>query len=51
MGTEEFIKKMSPYNTEMLNKQKAEEEAAYKAEVEKTAAFNKAVNEAMGGTE
>lgn len=47
MGTEEFNKKLAPFNEEMekLSEMKASEE--YKARVEEQAAFNKAVNAAM----
>ena len=47
MGTEDFNKKMAPFNDEMekLANMKASEE--YKARVEEQAAFNKAVNAAM----
>ena len=47
MGTDEFIKKMSPFNDEIAKKQKEEDQAAYNAKVAETAAFNNAVNAAM----
>lgn len=51
MGTEEFIKKLAPYNDEIAKKIKTEEEANYNTKVAETAAFNKAVNKAMEGEE
>lgn len=51
MGTDTFVKKMSPYNDEISKKQKEEQDRLYNEEVKKTADFNKAVNAAMGGTE
>lgn len=47
MGTEEFIKKMSPFNDEIAKKTKAETDAAFNAKVDETVAFNKAVNAKM----
>lgn len=47
IGTDDFIKKMSPYNDEIAKKQKADEEAAFNKAVSEQAAFNKAVNAAM----
>lgn len=51
MGTDTFIKKMSPYNNEIAKKQKEESDRIFNEEVQKTANFNKAVNAAMGGSE
>lgn len=47
MGTDEFIKKMAPFNDEIAKKQKDEATAAFNTKVAETAAFNKAVNKAM----
>lgn len=47
IGTDDFIKKMSPYNDEIAKKQKAEKEAEFNKAVTEQVAFNKAVNEAM----
>ncbi len=49
MGTDEFIKKMAPYNDEIAKHQKEEADAIYQQKVRETADFNKAVNAAMGG--
>lgn len=49
LGTDEFVKKMAPYNNEIAKKQKEEAEATYQQKVKETADFNKAVNAAMGG--
>lgn len=49
MGTDDFIKKMSPYNNEIAKKQKEEDNAIFNSRVAETAAFNKAVNDAMKG--
>lgn len=51
MGTDEFIKKMAPFNDEIAKKKKAEADAEFNRQVNETAAFNKAVNAAMGGNE
>lgn len=52
MGSDEFIKKMSPYNNSIAKRKKDEETAEFNRQVEAAAAFNKAVNAAMeGGTE
>lgn len=51
MGTDEFIKKMAPYNDEIAKKQKDEATAEFNNRVAETAAFNKAVNAAMEGAE
>lgn len=48
MGTEEFFKKLTPYNDEIKNREKEEADAAYLQKVRETAAFNKAVNAEMG---
>lgn len=50
MGTDEFIKKMAPYNDEIAKKEKDEADKIYQQEVQKTADFNKAVQAAMGGS-
>lgn len=47
MGTDLFMKKMSPFNDEIAKKQKAAAEKEYTDKVNETAAFNKAVNKAM----
>lgn len=49
MGTDEFIKKMAPYNDEIAKKQKEEATKEFNARVAETAAFNNAVNNAMKG--
>ena len=51
MGTKEFIDKLAPYNDEIKKKKKDEFDAAFNEKVSQTAAFNKAVNEAMKGDE
>ena len=51
MGTKEFIEKLSPYNDEIKKKKKDEYDAAFNEKVAQTAAFNKAVNDAMKGDE
>lgn len=43
IGTNDFIKKMSPYNDEIAKKQKEESEAAFNKAVSEQVAFNKAV--------
>lgn len=48
IGTKEFLEKMAPFNDEALKKQKAEKESAFNEAVAEQAAFNKAVNAAMG---
>lgn len=48
IGTDEFIKKMSPFNDSIAKRQKDEETAKFNAAVAEQAAFNKAVNAAMG---
>lgn len=47
MGTDEFIKKMSPYNDSIAKRKKDEEDQEFNRQVETAAAFNKAVNRAM----
>lgn len=47
MGSDEFIKKMSPYNDEIKKRIKDEETAKFNAAVSEQATFNKAVNAAM----
>lgn len=47
MGTDEFIKKMAPFNDEIAKKQKADNDAAFNARVNETVEFNKAVNAKM----
>lgn len=47
MGTDEFIKKLSPYNDEIKKKAKDEKDAEFNAAVAEQVAFNKAVNAAM----
>lgn len=47
IGTDDFIKKMSPYNDEIAKKQKQENDAKFNAAVQEQAMFNKAVNAAM----
>lgn len=47
LGTEDFFKKMSPYNNELKKKQEAERKAEFDKSVSETVAFNKAVNAAM----
>lgn len=49
MGTDEFIKKMAPYNDSIAKRQKDEADAEFNRQVEATAAFNKAVNSKMEG--
>lgn len=49
MGTDTFIKKMSPYNDGIAKKQKDEDERIFKEKVLEQATFNKAVNAAMEG--
>lgn len=48
IGTDEFIKKMSPYNDSIAKRQKDEVTEKFNAAVAEQAAFNKAVNAAMG---
>ena len=47
IGTDDFIKKLAPYNDEIAKKQKDEKDAAFNAAVKEQVAFNKAVNAAM----
>lgn len=47
IGTDEFIKKMTPYNDELKKKYKAEEDEKFNAAVANQVAFNRAVNAAM----
>lgn len=47
IGTEEFIKKMSPYNDSIAKRQKEEETEKFNTAVAEQVAFNKAVNAAM----
>lgn len=49
MGTDDFIKKLAPFNNDMKKREKDEADAAFNAKVAETAAFNKAVNKAMEG--
>lgn len=52
MGSDEFIKKMTPYNDNIAKRQKDENDRLFNEEVQKAATFNKAVNAAMeGGSE
>lgn len=51
MGSDEFIKKMAPYNDSIAKHKKDEANEEFNRQVEAAAAFNKAVNEKMGGTE
>lgn len=48
IGTDEYIKKLSPYNDEIAKKQKEEKDEAFNTKVKETAAFNKAVEAEMG---
>lgn len=48
MGTDEFIKKMAPFNEEIAKKQKEDSDREFNQRVLDTATFNKAVNAAMG---
>lgn len=50
MGTDEFFKKMSPYNDSIKKKEEDDRNAAFNAQVKETAAFNKAVQAEMGVT-
>lgn len=47
MGTDEFVKKMAPFNDEIAKKTKAENDAAFNARVDEAVTFNKAVNAKM----
>lgn len=47
IGTEEFFKKMSPYNDEIAKHKKEEADKAFNTEVEHAVRFNKAVSAAM----
>lgn len=47
IGTEEFFKKMSPYNDEIAKHKKEEAEKAFNSDVEQAVRFNKAVTAAM----
>lgn len=49
MGSDEFIKKMTPYNDNIAKRQKDENDRLFNEEVQKAATFNKAVNAAMEG--
>lgn len=51
MGSEEFIKKMSPYNNELAKKLNDEKEKDFNNRVAETASFNRAVNKAMESEE
>lgn len=48
IGTDEFIKKMAPYNDSIAKRQKDEDTAKFNAAVAEQVAFNKAVDKAMG---
>lgn len=48
IGTEEFFKKLSPYNDEIAKKKKDEKAAAFAEQVKEAVAFNKAVEAEMG---
>ena len=47
MGTDEFIKKLSPFNDEIKKKQESEKAAEFDKAVSEQVAFNKAVNAKM----
>lgn len=47
IGTEEFFKKMAPYNDDIAKHKKEESDRAFNSEVEQAVRFNKAVNAAM----
>lgn len=47
IGTDEFIKKLSPFNDEIAKKAKEDKDREFNAAVAEQAAFNKAVNAAM----
>lgn len=49
MGTEEFIKKLSPYNDEIAKKQKEAADLEFSTRVDENVKFQKAVNEKMTG--
>lgn len=49
MGSDNFIKKMSPYNDSIAKRQKEEDEKLFNSRVNEQVAFNKAVNAAMEG--
>lgn len=48
IGTDEFVKKLAPYNDEIAKKQKEDKDAAFNAQVKEAVAFNKAVEAEMG---
>lgn len=48
MGSDDFIKKMSPYNDSIAKHKKDERDAEFNRQVEEAVAFNKAVNSRMG---
>ena len=47
IGTEEFFKKLAPYNEDVAKHAKEESDKAFNAQVEEQVRFNKAVNAAM----
>ena len=47
MGSDEFLKKMSPYNDSIAKHQKDERDAEFNRQVDEAVAFNKAINERM----
>lgn len=48
MGTDDFLKKMTPYNDSIRKKDEDERAAAFNAQVKEAAAFNKALEAEMG---
>lgn len=48
IGTDDFIKKMAPYNDNIAKRQKEEYNTKFNAAVAEQVAFNKAVDAAMG---
>lgn len=51
MGTDDFYKKMAPYNDKVKKSREEEANNEFTRRVEETAKFNAAVKEKMGGTE
>lgn len=51
MGSDKFIEKMAPYNDSIAKRQKDEKDAEFNRQVDEAVAFNKAVNEKMGGSD
>lgn len=49
IGTEEFFKKMSPYNDDIAKHKKEEAEASFAAEVAEAIKFNRAVQDGLKG--